>query len=305
MYIMKDWQPSTLSWSFSRKTHFDSCRRHYFYDRFWGQDPKLRWKLYEMRNISTLTMLRGQVVHAVISGALRSVRLGLNVDLEMAKQSTTEIMRVKYMESQKRLWHIDNRPRDRKVSEIANLLEHYYKFPDIGERAREARAVAWQCLENVMGTDLWREIVSSDPKQWMEIDEDDFPCFEIDGIKIYTKIDFAHCNGSPTIIDWKTGAAGEQDRSQLILYSLYAQSKWEWEPTETDLAAVYLYPEFRVDSFRPTADEVEAVKEEARQSFGEMVELEPAFGEADVESFPPTENKQYCPWCRFRGMCGI
>lgn len=305
MHVMDNWTPSTLSWSSTRKSRFNACRRRYFYDRFWGQDPKLRWKLFEMRNITTLSKLRGQAVHAVISAALRSVRLGLEVDLEMAKQSTTEIMRVNYMESQKQLWHIDNRPRDRKASEIANLLEHYYQFPDVGEKAREARAVAWQCLANAMASDLWREIIGSDPKQWMEIDEDDFPSFDLDGIKIYTKIDFAHCNGTPTIIDWKTGASGEQDRSQLILYSLYAKSKWEWEPTETSLAAVYLYPDFRVDEFRPTADEVEAVKEETKSSFGEMMELEPAFGPANIESFPPTENKQYCPWCRFRGMCGV
>lgn len=302
---MKNWQPSTLSWSISRKTHFDSCRRHYFYDRFWGQDPKLRWKLYEMRNISTLTMLRGQVVHAVIGGALRGIRLGVDVDLDMAKQSVTEIMRAKYMESQKRLWHIDNRPQGRKLSEIANILEHYYQFPDVHDRAREARAVAWTCIENLFGSELWREIHASEPRSWKEIDEDDFPCFDIDGIQVYTKIDFAHESGARTIIDWKTGQPGEQDRDQLILYSLYARAKWEWDPEQTDLRVVYLYPEFHIDSFRPTSDQVEAVREAAKRSFEEMVELEPAFGPANIDSFPPTDDRKYCPWCRFRGMCGI
>jgi len=302
---LDNWQPSTLSWSFSRKTHFDSCRRHYFYDRFWGQDPKLRWTLYEMRNISTLTMLRGAVVHEVISRALRSIRLGLAVDLETAKQSVTEIIREKYMESQKRLWHIDNRPHGRKASGITNLLEHYYNFPDIGDRAREARQVAWQCVENLMGSEMWRGIAASDTKRWMEIDEDSFPNFDLDGIQVYTKIDFAHSNGNPTIIDWKTGAANEQDRRQLALYSLYARSKWEWEPEQTDLAAVYLHPEFALDAFRPTAGDIEAVSDEAKQSFGEMLALEPAYGPADIDLFEMTEDKNNCHWCRFRGMCGI
>jgi hypothetical protein len=302
---VQNWQPSTLSWSFSRKTHFDSCRRHYFHDRFWGQDPKTRWKLFEMRHISTLAMLRGAVVHEVISRALRSIRLGLDVDLETAKQSVSEIIREKYMESQKRLWHIDNRPPDRKASNITNLLEHYYEFPDIGERAREARAVAWQSVENLMGSDIWREIAASDPKRWMEIDEDSFPHFDLDGIQVYTKIDFAHCNGNPTIIDWKTGAESEQDRLQLVLYSLYARAKWEWELELTDLAAVYLYPEFRADLFRPTQEDIRAVKDEAKHSFGEMLALEPAYGPADIEKFPKTDNENNCHWCRFRGMCGI
>lgn len=258
-----------------------------------------------MRNISTLTMLRGQVVHTVISRALRSIRLGLDVDIETAKQSVTEVIRERYMESKRKLWHYDNRPRDRKQSSITNILEHYYDFPDVDNRALEARAIAWQCVENLMGSALWQEIATSDPKLWMEIDEDDFPNFEIDGIKIYSIIDFAHVCGAPTIIDWKTGTPGEQDRQQLILYSLYAQSKWEWEPEQTNLTAVYLHPVLNIDTFTPTSDQIDAVKEEARQSFSQMMEVEPAFGPADPANFPPTDNKQFCPWCRFRGMCEI
>lgn len=302
---MENWQPSNLSWSFTRKGRFDTCRRRYFYDRFWGQDPKLRWKLFEMRNITTLAKLRGQIVHDVISRALRSIRLGVDVDVEIAKQSVNEIIREKYMESQKRLWEFDNRPPGRKLSEITNLHEHYYSYPDIGDRAREARQVAWTCVENLLGSDIWREIAASDPKQWMEIDEDSFPSFDLEGIRIFTKIDFAHNNGSRTIIDWKTGSASAENRRQLALYSLYAQAKWEWQPEETDLAAVYLYPEFAVDLFRPTTDDVEAVKAEAKQSFEELLSLEPAYGPADIEAFPKTDDSRKCEWCRFRKICGI
>lgn len=294
-----------MSWSFSRKTHFDSCRRHYFYDRFWGQDPKLKWKLYEMRNISTLTMLRGAVVHEVISRALRSIRLGVDVDVDVAKQSVSEIMREKYMESKRRLWHIDNRPAGRKLSDITNLFEHYYGLPDVDNWALKSREIAWQCVENLFSSEMWRAIAASDPKRWMEIDEDTFPHFDLDGIQVYTKIDFAHHSGRRTIIDWKTGAATEQDRRQLVLYSLYAEAKWEWEPAETDLAVVYLYPDFVVDVFRPTQHDLQSVRDEVKASFAEMLALEPAYGPADIELFPPTEDKQHCEWCRFRGVCGL
>lgn len=302
---MENWQPSSLSWSVTRKGRFETCRRRYFYDRFWGQDPKLRWKLFEMRNITTLAKLRGEIVHYVISRALRSIRLGLDVDLETAKQSVSGIIREKYMESQKRLWTFDNRPPGRKASDITNLHEHYYSFPDIGDRAREARQVAWACVENLLGSDIWKQIAESDPKQWMEIDEESFPSFDIEGIRVFTKIDFAHCNGSRTIIDWKTGSASASNRHQLALYSLYAQAKWDWPPEETDLMAIYLYPEFTVDHFRATAEEIEAVKMEAKQSFEEMLALEPAYGPADIEAFPSTDDKRRCEWCRFRKICGI
>jgi len=257
-----------------------------------------------MRNITTMMMLRGQVVHEIISGMLRTVRLGLPAEIEEAKASVTDILRARYMESAKRLWHIDNRPKERKISGITNLLEHYYGFPNTEQRVREARLVAWQCVENLMGSQIWAEIVSSDVEKWLEIDEEEgFQSFDLDGIQVYPKIDFSHSCGGPTIIDWKTGNPSEQDRKQLVLYSLYAQSKWEWDPVEVDLAAVYLQPEMRVERFRASTEELESVRDEVRRSFEEMMELEPAFGPAEIEKFPMTDDTKICGWCRFQGAC--
>ena len=300
---MDSWQPSTLAWSFSRKTHFDSCRRHYFYNRFWGQDPKLRWKLYEMKNLTTLTMLRGQVVHSVVANALQAVQLGQKTDVQTAKHNITQVIRERYMESAKRLWHIDNRPEGRKASQITSILEHYYKFPNMNERARDAQQVAWKCVENLMESDFWHEIAGSDTEQWKEVEDDSYPSFDLDGIKIYATLDFAHSNGTPTIIDWKTGSKGEQDRRQLTLYSLYAKWKWGWDPLETELAAVYLQPELSIDAFTATNEDIEAVEIEAKQSFEEMRDVEPAFGLADIEAFPKTDELSNCQWCRFQGIC--
>lgn len=304
---MDNWQPTTLSWSYSRQSEFNACRRSYFYNRFWGQDPKLKWKLFEMRQIVTLAMLRGQVAHAVIGDALRSVEHGVPVDPGAARRIVTEAIQPKYMESKRRLWHIDNRPKDRKIAEITNLLEHYYKFPvaDVDRQAKEARDAAAQCVENLMTSELWQQIAGSDTQQWNEIDDDKaFNCFDLGGIQVYARVDFAHSCGGPSIIDWKTGASSEQDRRQLVLYSLYAQSKWEWEPEQTSLTAVYLHPELKSDSFRPTSDELAAVKAEVKQSFDQMMELEPAFGPADINLFPETTTKAHCRWCRFQGACG-
>ena len=300
---MDNWQPSTLSWSSSRKVHFESCKRYYFYHRFWGQDPKLRWLLFEMRNITTLTMLRGLVVHAVIARALNMVRLDQTVNAKIAKAGVTELIREKYQESYKRLWHIDNRPPGRKASEITNLLEHYYKSPGISERAREAQQVAWKCVENLIESSLWNQITNASPSEWQVVEDESFPSFDLDGIRVYAKIDFAHSIGSPTIIDWKTGSPSPDDRKQLILYSLYAQSKWDWDPLDTRPTAAYLQPELTLDEFKAAPEEIEATKTEVKRSFDEMLELEPAFGPAKMEDFPLTEDATNCRWCRFQGIC--
>lgn len=256
-----------------------------------------------MRNLVTLSKLRGQIVHDVIAEALKSLRYGTTITPRIAKDNVTAIIRERYAESAKKLWHIDNRPQGRKQSEITSLVEHYYHFSNLNERARETQQVAWRCVENLVGSDFWADMVGAGPSGWMEIEEGNFPSFDLDGIKVYTKIDLAHSNGGNTIIDWKTGSPNPADRNQLTLYSLYAKSKWEWDPCETTLAAAYLQPELRVETFTPTADELEAAKDMVRESFARMMEAEPAFGPADISQFPVSENSGQCAWCRFQAIC--
>jgi len=300
---MDNWQPSTLSWSFSRRTHLDDCRRHYFYHRFWGQDPKTRWLLYEMRNITTLAMLRGSVAHQVIAESLAALRDGNALALEAARERVTEIMREKLRESYYKAWHIDNRPQGRKVSEFTNLLEHYYAFPDTEERAREHRDIAQTCIENLFRSELWAEIAATDPANWKAVEDEGFPSFDLDGIKVYARIDFAYSHDQPTIIDWKTGAEGDEDHRQLALYSLFAQWKWGWNPSETKLAAVYLQPDLTIDAFTPTVGDIDDVTDLVKRSFNEMLELEPVYEKADMSRFPLTDNIDHCRWCRFQGIC--
>ena len=261
------------------------------------------WRIFEMRNLTTMLMLRGQVVHTVVADALQSVKTGQRIDARIAKQRITDVIRARYMESAKRLWHFDNRPPGRKQSEITSLIEHYYQFPGIHERARESQIIAWKCVENLINSDYWAGIVQSDTNDWREIDGETFPTFDLDGIQIYAKPDFAHTCGSPTIVDWKTGSPSRQDPKQLMLYSLYAKWKWNWNPLETKLAAVYLQPDFRIEEFTPSAKDIETVKNEVKESFKAMTDIEPTFGPANVDDFPMTENKSECTWCRFQRIC--
>ena len=300
---MDNWQPQTLTWSFTQRGRFETCRRRYFYKRFWGQDPKTRWRLYEMRNITSLPMMRGDIVHSVIAGALAAIRDGRPMDIGSARESITDTMRERCRESYYKMWHVDNRPPGKSARDITNLLEHYYKHPDVEECIRESRKHAWQCIENLFGSELWAGIAGSDPQTWREVEEGGFPSFDLDGIKVYAIIDFAHTSGGATIIDWKTGSPDPNDHDQLVLYSLYAQSKWGWDPRETRLAAVYLQPELVAEELSPSQEDLDSVVDLVKRSFNEMLELEPAFGPANVEDFPITEDAGRCRWCRFQGIC--
>ena len=87
------------------------------------------------------------------------------------------------------------------------------------------------------------------------------------------------------------------------MYSLYARSKWGWDPTQTSLVAVYLQPELTVAQFTPTLDDIDSITAEVKRSFSEMAELEPAFGDAEIDNFPPNADRRRCEWCRFQGLC--
>jgi hypothetical protein len=261
------------------------------------------WRMYEMRCITTIKMMQGSVVHKVIAEALKSARQGSIIDAEQLKRRVTSLMWEKFSESSDRLWEYGNRPPGRKQNDIANLLEHYYQFPNARERAKEARDTGWQCIDNLLASDLWQAIARTDREGWREIDEDGFPSFDLDGILTYACIDFAYHDGTPTIIDWKTGRPAPDGRTQLTLYSLYAQSKWGWKPGQTRLVAAYLQPELVLQEFTPTAIDIEQTEETVKSSFAEMLELEPGFGPADMASFPVTEDTWNCRWCRFQGMC--
>lgn len=189
------------------------------------------------------------------------------------------------------------------MSDFTSLFEHYYKIDDVAEQAREARRIAWGCIENLLGSTVWSEILASDPAGWKEIEEEEYHSFDLDGIQVYARIDFAHSCGPPTIIDWKTGSPSPEDRRQLVLYALYSQFRWDWDPLKTRLIAAYLQPDLRVDEFTAEPDEIEAVRGEVKRSFDEMMELEPAFGPAKIDDFPKTEGAHICRWCRFQAAC--
>ncbi|MDH7601036.1 MAG: PD-(D/E)XK nuclease family protein, partial [Armatimonadota bacterium] len=300
---MSEGWKSEFCWSFSLRAHFESCRRHYFYYRFWDRDPKNKWKLYEMRNITTLVMLRGIVVHEVIAESLRAVKTGESLSLDDAVELVTAKMRQRMRESYYRLWDISNRPPGTKQSQFTNLLEHYYGFPDTEQRAREHRDIAQNCIRNLLHSTFWREIISTDHERWQTIDDRPF-FFNVGEFRTCAKLDFAHCHSEPTIVDWKTGHAGTDDRLQLTFYSLCGECKWGWDPTRTRLIAVYLYPSLEIQEFKPTTDEVDRVVSLVKESCHQMSLLEPEPGEpADITRFPVTDDIWNCKWCRFQGIC--
>jgi len=88
-----------FSWSFSRHKIFTACKRKYYYLYYgsWGgweanADEKVR-KLYQLKKMTNLPMLVGEVVHRTINYSLERLATGTEFPVEEAKERVIELFR--------------------------------------------------------------------------------------------------------------------------------------------------------------------------------------------------------------------
>ncbi|MGC8834015.1 MAG: PD-(D/E)XK nuclease family protein [Armatimonadota bacterium] len=293
-------------WSFALFRSFNRCKREFFYDFFWGQNERWKWCLYEMKRLRTLKAFRGTAVHDVIANLLEKSRRGERVNKDAALSELVDVLRRGYMESSSGWWNSDLRPPDLRLKDVTCLLEHYYRFEKdlVDAEFEEQLEYAKHCIENLFKLDVWKRLLQSNSKRWMAIDRTQPLSFDLDGVRVILKLDFACEFGSRRVVDWKTGAPSSDDRFQLALYSLYAEKQWGWSPpTSTKLTAVYLYPEASRAEFCVTEQDIQNVCALVKRSFAEMMEPVHRTGRPDENDYPRTESSATCPKCRFQGVC--
>jgi CRISPR/Cas system-associated exonuclease Cas4 (RecB family) len=127
-------------------------------------------------------------------------------------------------------------------------------------------------------------------------------------VKVFAIPDFAYvdADGSPVVVDWKTGKAREGYDEQVLGYALYVSQRYRLPMEKVRASLVYLNDgvehQVQVD-----ADAVEGFKSRFAQSVARMRELlaDPASNTPKDESaFPQTENLSSCTRCAFRRPCG-
>ena len=120
--------------------------------------------------------------------------------------------------------------------------------------------------------------------------------------------DFAYVeeDGSPVVVDWKTGKAREGYDEQVLGYALYVSQRYRLPMEKVRASLVYLNDgvEHQVQVDR---DAVEGFKARFTQSVARMRELlaDPATNTPrDESAFPRTEDLSACTRCAFRRPCG-
>lgn len=297
-----------LTWSVSRANLFRECERAYYYNYYgaWGgwkeSAPDSTRLLYRLKNITTMPMWAGSIVHDVIAEALRRfsfkhtpIRAG-----ELQAEARRKL-RKGWSDAVGRKWV--------QTPKTTNLHELYYgngkSLPR--EQTDRIKAKIYDCLKSFAESAILKEILSIPFINWKPVDKLDSFLVE-DSLKIWCAVDFAFIDPSGTlrILDWKTG--GEQAdgmKTQLACYALYAASEWHMPFDAQRVGAVFLGEGARVAEYAlEPADLVEA-KNAILTSAAEMrARLVDVPGNVAVEEdFHPCGNERRCRRCNFLEVC--
>ena len=296
-----------LTWSVSRDQLFGDCQRAYYYQYYgsWGgwEDgaPAHVRQLYILKNIKTLPMWAGTIVHQTIAEALnRFAQKSAPIQAGELQARAQQKMRAGWVESVNRDWQ--------RTPKKTNLHELYYgngkNLPR--EQTDRIRDRVNGGLAAFAGSDVLREILATPYVAWKPVDQLD--SFLLNSLKVWCAIDFAYTDpaGGLRILDWKTGAEDKDAlQTQLACYALYAADKWFARVENVRLLGVFLGDNARVSEYQVTPEIIVEAQDRILVSAAAMRAklVDVRTNTAREEDFPVCANERICRYCNYREVC--
>jgi hypothetical protein len=298
-----------LTWSVSRDRLFHDCERAYYYNYYgaWeGWDkaaPEPRRTLYILKNMQSLEMWAGSIVHEVIAEALRRYALKQRpVTAGELQAHARQKMRRGWLEAVHREWQAD--PKNK-----LNLCELYHgngkSLPrDMTEACKQR---VNDCLQAFADSAVLREILAATYLSWKPIDQ--LNSFSMDGgLKVWCALDFAYTDpaGNLRILDWKTGSEKEDAlQLQLACYVSFAEQQWHVAVENIQPAGIFLREDARVSQYDVTPEILTEARNRILTSAAEMrAKLADASSNTAREDDFATCGKTWtCQRCNFRSVC--
>ena len=274
-----------FSWSFSRHSTFNTCKRKYYYSYYgswggWNKDAEeLNQKLYMLKNMTSLPMLAGSIVHDEVERTLKTLRYGRNADQERSKENVIKNFKLSWAQSKNKDWK--DSPKCK-----TNLFEHYYDQKPSDEALLAIRDLMVNSIDGFFASDSYRFIQTMSDSQWLAIE--DLDSFEVHGAKLWVKLDFAIRHGERVYIyDWKTGKVVKENEVQLAVYAIYAKQKWDIDLKRIRLFDVYLNQQIPV-KVKPTDRLISSANEFIQKSIESMKELltDEENNKTEIDLFP-------------------
>ena len=265
---------------------------------------ELSRKAYMLRNIYSIDVWIGDIVHQIIKWILKSkigdtatlFNKGRDILYTEAVTAAKKLLIKTWEQSRGKQWKNN-------VKHNLNLFEHYYACEPTREELRRKLEKVTKSIRNFYQPELWEKFSKLPKENFLSIDELDN--FDFEGVKVFAVPDFAVRDGNECLLyDWKTGKQNEKDIWQLSCYQHYAISKWEMLAEQIRIIPVYLTQ----DELLPSPIEAiapEEIKDYIRQSIEKMksILIDSRENKADIKSCPKTADLWRCKNCRFQEIC--
>jgi hypothetical protein len=295
---------NVFSWSRSRASMFEDCRRRYYYHYYgaWGGwelgAPSDVRRLYVLKQLTGRQGWAGRIVHDAVELVLRALHAGQELGEGRLIEDTVRRMREE--------WRFSRRGgyRERPKEAVA-LFEHEYGVEVPDQAWQVLRDHVARCLRNFYRLPLFAEIRRTPPARWILIE--DVRAFEFEGTPVYAAPDFGYWTREDrlALVDWKTGSPDPGETAiQLGGYALYARDILDVAPDKVDLVEVNLRAgEITVHPW--DAERLDEIRERLRLSIrGMKAWLRDAdLNTAALEDFERTEDLRLCRWCNFKAVC--
>jgi len=293
---------NTFSWSSSRASKFDDCKRAYYFHYYgawggWERGASERTReLYLLKKLTGRQAWAGIGVHDVIAEILSKVQRGGSLPgFEETADAMHRRMQQEFRDSRDGVYH---------KRKALGLVEHEYALPISAAKWKENWERARGSLKSFYGSEICTEICQTPPEQWLPIDSLD--TFDFEGTKVFVAPDFAFRDAANRlrILDWKTGRQRDKDKEQVKGYALFAADRWGAAPEELAAELHYL-AEGVVTPVTVDGEAIEAFKDRLRTSIAAMKAAlaDPETNTADQAAFPPVSDARSCRWCNFRRLC--
>ena len=300
-----------FSWSKSRHEKLSECARAYYlhyYDSWGGWEldaPKRARGLYVLKKLSNRYTWGGGIVHDAIRGALMAQKHGRTLEPARVIERVHRVMQQDYAFSRSGAYW-----KERHRKEFTGLVEHEYQEPVAAEEWK----ANWENVKAALAwffDSRWLPLAKSlRPQQWLEVDLMDFDrsIFQLEGVKVFAVPDFAYLenDGTPVVVDWKTGKARQGYDEQVIGYALYLASRYGLPLSKIRTSLVYLN-EGVEETVQISAAAVDKFKVHFAQSVAAMRGFlldEKGNIPLPETAFPMTEDRSTCARCVFRRPCG-
>ena len=101
---------NTLSWSISRDRLFTDCQKAYYFQYYaswggWKEDgDEFAKKAYLLKNVRSIDIWIGDIIHQVIAWVMRSKKEGKDVPFKQASEHTLKMLKRTWTQSSNQWW---------------------------------------------------------------------------------------------------------------------------------------------------------------------------------------------------------